>query len=59
MMPKLTILAVRRMSGVTLSGGTPKTRAAVAVWMSAPVRKASSMAGSRLSAAMTRSSICE
>lgn len=57
MMPKLTILAVRRMSGVTSSLETPKTRAAVAVWMSAPMWKASIMAGSPLREAMTRSSI--
>ena len=29
MIPKFTILAVRRMSGVTSSGNTPYTRAAV------------------------------
>ena len=37
MMPKFTILAVRRMSEVTSPGSTTKTLAAVMVWMSACV----------------------
>ena len=44
---------------LTASSETPKTRAAVAVWMSTFRSKASSMAGSRVRAAMIRSSICE
>ena len=35
-MPKLTALARLRSAGVTSSTGTPKTRAAVAAWKSAP-----------------------
>jgi hypothetical protein len=46
MMPKFTILAVRRMSEVTFSGSTTKTLAAVMVWMSAWLRKASIMVAS-------------
>ena len=59
MMPKFTILALRRISGVTRSGKTPNTRAAVVVWMSAPACEGLEQAGSRLSAATMRSSICE
>ena len=44
-MPKLTALALRRMSGVTMRGGTPKTSEAVRVWMSSLWRKASSEDG--------------
>ena len=45
--------------GVTSSSATPKTRAAVAGWMSRSCSKASIMPGSPDMAAMTRSSICE
>ena len=39
MMPKLITLAWRRISSVTRSGITPKTSAAVRVWMSSPASK--------------------
>ncbi len=58
-MPKFTILHFERCSGVTSSGLTPKTRAAVSRCMSSPLANASIMAPSRLIAAMRRSSICE
>ena len=57
-MPKLTTLAWRRWSGVTISGGTPKTCDAVKVWMSSPRRKASTRSGSCEKCASRRSSIC-
>ena len=58
-MPKFTALALRRASGVTISGGTPITSAAVRVWMSSPLRNASTSTGSRDMCASRRSSICE
>jgi hypothetical protein len=46
MMAKLVVFARSRISFVTSSGGTPKMRAAVWRWMSAPERNASTNAGS-------------
>ena len=59
MMPKFTILAVRRISEVTSAGWTAKTFAAVIVWMSASFWNASIIVASCERAAITRSSICE
>ena len=58
-MPKFTALALRRASGVTISGGTPSTSDAVRVWMSSPLRKASISSASPDMCASRRSSICE
>ena len=45
-MPKFTAFAARRIWEVTSPTGTPKTWAAVTVWKSSPVRKASIMCSS-------------
>jgi hypothetical protein len=59
MIPKLTLLALYRISFVTSFSSTPNTLAAVAVWISLPSRKAAHIFGSPLMAATIRSSICE
>ncbi|MBE7543819.1 MAG: hypothetical protein HS123_15800 [Solibacteraceae bacterium] len=58
-MPKFTAFALRRISGVTISGGTSNTSAAVRVWMSSLSRKASTSTGSHEKWARSRNSICE
>ena len=58
-MPKFTALAAERWAWVTCSGGMPSTWAAVAVWISSPVRNASCMALSPEIWASSRSSIWE
>jgi hypothetical protein len=58
-MPKLTIFALRRNSGVTLSIRVSKTSEAVRVWMSSPFSKDSTSEGSPVMWARILSSICE
>lgn len=59
MMPKFAVFALRRMSAVTSFMSILYILAAVAAWMSCPLRKASIMFLSSLRCAMMRSSICE
>ncbi|MOA70553.1 hypothetical protein D3C78_1995050 [compost metagenome] len=59
MMPKLVVLALRRISEVTSSRLTPKISAAVTAWMSLSSWKAFTKTGSLVMWAKMRSSICE
>ena len=56
---KVHSLRAAPMSAVIMSGGTPKTWAAVKVWMSSPRRNASTSSGSSEKCASSRNSICE